>query len=80
MSLAAAPRSDLAPGAPASRWPGPPGPRWMHEIKFDGYRMAARNRPRQGSTPHPVRTRLDGKVSGNGRRFAKLPVKMAYIN
>jgi ATP-dependent DNA ligase len=33
----------------------PDGPDWLHEIKFDGYRMHARlNRP-----PDPHRARLD---------------------
>ena len=38
------------------------------------------HRQRQGSTSHPVRTRLDGKVSGHGRGFRQLPVKTAYID
>ncbi len=80
MSLAAALRSDLAPGAPASRWPGPPEPRWMHDIKFDGYRMAARiNR---GKVQLLTRSGLDwmAKYPATAATFAKLPVKTAYIN
>ena len=36
----------------------PEGPEWLHEIKFDGYRMHARL-DRGGEPADPHRTRLD---------------------
>jgi len=58
----------------------PSGPQWLHEIKLDGYRMAARidNGPAQLLT----RTGLDwtGKYPGVIAALANLNVKTAYID
>jgi hypothetical protein len=40
----------------------PSGPQWVHEIKLDGFRMAARVEW-PGATSDPDRTRLDTKIS-----------------
>ena len=45
----------------------PEGDDWVHEIKYDGYRIAARVDERQGAPLLPQRARLDGAVHG-GRR------------
>ena len=47
----------------------PTGPQWVHEIKFDGYRMAARID--RGKVELLTRSGLDwtAKVSGDGRRL-----------
>ncbi len=37
----------------------PEGEQWLHEIKYDGYRMHARPRARRGPAAHPHRARLD---------------------
>ena len=57
----------------------PTGPNWVHEIKFDGYRMAARiERARCNSSPGPNST--GGQVSATAAAFAQLPVKTAYLD
>ena len=37
----------------------PPGDEWLHEVKFDGYRMQAHVAAGQGQALHPHRPRLD---------------------
>ena len=58
----------------------PTGPRWVHEIKFDGYRMAARID--RGKVQLLTRSGLDwtAKYPATAAAFAKLPVKTAYID
>ena len=41
---------------------------WMHEIKFDGYRLQARIERRQGQAADPQRSRLDRRSSRPSRR------------
>jgi ATP-dependent DNA ligase len=57
----------------------PTGPRWVHEIKFDGYRMAARIE--RGKVQLLTRSGLDwtAKYPATAAAFPKLPVKTAYI-
>jgi bifunctional non-homologous end joining protein LigD len=52
----------------------PSGPQWVHEIKFDGYRMAARIE--NGRVQLLTRSGLDWTAAA----FAKLKVKTAYID
>jgi DNA ligase D-like protein (predicted ligase) len=58
----------------------PSGPQWVHEIKFDGYRMAARLD--HGDVKLLTRSGLDwtGKYPAISAAFAKLKVKTAYID
>src|SRR5271165_7186146 len=58
----------------------PTGARWVHEIKFDGYRMAARID--QGKVQLLTRSRLDwtAKYPATAVALAKLPVNTAYID
>jgi ATP-dependent DNA ligase len=58
----------------------PSGDRWVHEIKFDGYRMAARID--RGKVQLLTRTGLDwtAKYPATAAALAKLPVKTAYID
>ena len=49
----------------------PTGPQWVHEIKFDGFRMAARID--RGKVQLLTRSGLDGKVSGDGRSLRQAP-------
>ena len=49
----------------------PTGPRWVHEIKFDGYRMAPRID--SGKAQLLTRSGLDGKVSGAGNGRGRSP-------
>ena len=58
----------------------PTGPRWVHEIKFDGYRMAARIE--RGKVQLLTRSGLDwtAKYPATAAAFAQLPVKTAYID
>ena len=42
---------------------GPGAGDWVHEIKFDGYRMQARLDGRQGHAEDPHRPRLDARIS-----------------
>ena len=58
----------------------PSGPQWVHEIKFDGYRMAARIDQGKVKLLTRIRPRLDGEISGTAAAFAKLKVKSAYID
>jgi bifunctional non-homologous end joining protein LigD len=58
----------------------PTGANWVHEIKFDGYRMAARIE--RGKVQLLTRSGLDwtDKYRATAAAFAKLPVKTAYID
>ncbi len=58
----------------------PSGPQWVHEIKFDGYRMAARIE--RGKVQLLTRSGLDWteRYPATAAAFAKLPVKTAYID
>ena len=58
----------------------PTGANWVHEIKFDGYRMAARIE--RGKVKLLTRSGLDwtDKYPATAAAFAKLPVKAAYID
>jgi bifunctional non-homologous end joining protein LigD len=58
----------------------PTGPQWVHEIKFDGFRMAARIE--SGKVQLLTRSGLDwtAKYPATAAAFAKLPVKTAYID
>ena len=53
---------------------------WVHEIKFDGYRMAARIE--RGKVQLLTRSGLDwtAKYPATTAAFAKLPVMSAYID
>src|ERR1700751_3215178 len=58
----------------------PDGPDWLHEIKFDGYRMhASRDR---GAVLLLTRTSLDWthKYSGIAAAVASLPARQAYLD
>jgi ATP-dependent DNA ligase len=58
----------------------PSGPQWVHEIKFDGYRMAARIE--RGKVQLLTRSGLDWteRYPATAAAFAKLPVKTADID
>src|SRR4029077_5050831 len=58
----------------------PSGPQWVHEIKFDGYRMAARID--QGKVRLLTRSGLDWsrKYPAIAAAFAKLEVTTAYLD
>jgi bifunctional non-homologous end joining protein LigD len=55
----------------------PSGPRWLHEIKLDGYRMAVR--VDNGQVQLLTRTGLD-RTGKYERALANLNVKTAYID
>ena len=49
---------------------------WVHEIKFDGYRIQARLDARQGPAAHPQGSRLDREISRTSpRRSRTLPAR-----
>jgi ATP dependent DNA ligase domain len=58
----------------------PEGPDWLHEIKFDGYRMHARLD--RGAVRLLTRTGLDWthKYSGIASAVASLPARQAYLD
>ena len=58
----------------------PSGPRWLHEIKLDGFRMAARID--HGQVQLLTRTGLDwsGKYASVITALASMKVKTAYID
>jgi ATP-dependent DNA ligase len=58
----------------------PGGPGWVHEVKFDGYRMAARID--RGDVQLLTRSGLDWteKYPEAAAALAKLPVTSAYID
>src|SRR3984893_9534053 len=50
----------------------PSGKRWIHEIKFDGYRVQVHLRERRGQGLHSTRQRLDQSLSEDrGRCLAR---------
>ncbi len=73
--MPADPRPSLAHAAEEA----PDGPDWVHEIKYDGYRLLARtSAERCGSRPE--RARLNRKISDARPAFAALPVDAAVID
>ena len=50
----------------------PSGDEWVHEVKFDGYRIAGASRRRQGQALHAHRPRLDATASAS-RSPTRLP-------
>ena len=48
---------------------------WLHEIKFDGYRMHARL-----AAADPHRARLDARYSAIARAVAELDARQAYLD
>ena len=52
---------------PRSSDKAPESDNWIHEIKFDGYRLQARLDGRQGETADAARPRLDAEVSRHCR-------------
>ena len=52
----------------------PVGDSWVHEIKFDGYRLHGAHRPRPGQAPHPQGPRLDRPSSLPEKALEALPV------
>jgi ATP dependent DNA ligase domain len=58
----------------------PSGPLWVHEVKFDGYRMAARIA--SGKVQLLTRTGLDwtSKYPATTAALTKLPVQSAYLD
>jgi hypothetical protein len=49
----------------------PSGERWIHEIKFDGYRSPGSSSQRSRHDLHPPRSRLDPPLQeGHARRLA----------
>ena len=60
----------------------PGGERWLHEIKFDGYRLQARIEDGRVTLDDPRRARLDGEIRRrrSPRRFGDLPVRNALID
>jgi len=70
----------IEPCLPSPTREPPNGPDWIHEIKFDGYRMAARID--RGRVQLLTRSGLDwtAKYPATAAALAKLPVKTAYID
>jgi bifunctional non-homologous end joining protein LigD len=58
----------------------PSGPQWVHEIKLDGFRMAAR--VEDGRVKLLTRSGLDwtARYPATAAAFAKLKVKSAYLD
>jgi bifunctional non-homologous end joining protein LigD len=58
----------------------PEGPEWLHEIKFDGYRMHARLD--RGAVRLLTRTGLDWthKYPAIAAAFASFPARQAYLD
>ena len=68
------PLPDFVPPSLATlRDNAPSGEGWVHEIKFDGYRMQARLDRRQSQAAHPQGARLDRhfKHRGRGRKACR---------
>ena len=58
------PSPDFVPPSLATlRETAPAGPEWVHEIKFDGYRIQARLDRGLCAPAHPQGTRLDEQIS-----------------
>ena len=74
--MPAALKPQLATAATAA----PEGPEWLHEIKYDGYRLLARIE--NGATRLITRGGLDWteKLAALARRLAELPVTAAVID
>jgi hypothetical protein len=70
----------VAPQLPKLVEKAPTGPQWVHEIKFDGFRMAARIE--RGRVQLLTRSGLDWteKYPATAAAFAKVRVKTAYID
>ena len=59
----------------------PEGDDWLHELKYDGYRILARLDGGQGHAGQPPRQRLDGEVSRRcGRRSRRCRVHNAILD
>jgi bifunctional non-homologous end joining protein LigD len=71
---------DLKPQLATSASVAPAGPEWLHEIKYDGYRLLARIE--QGELRLITRKGLDwtGKFPELARAFGQLPVDTALID
>ena len=55
----------------------PTGDRWLHEMKYDGYRTAGRGRRRRGARLHPLGARLVATSSpGSSPRRRELHVRV----
>jgi ATP-dependent DNA ligase len=72
--------SSSLPSFPSWSSSPPSGPQWLHEIKLDGFRMAARID--NGRVQLLTRTGLDwtGKYPSAAAALANLNVKTAYID
>jgi ATP-dependent DNA ligase len=59
---------------------GPTGPQWVHEVKCDGYRIAARID--RGKVQLLTRSGLDwsDKYPQTGKALAALPIKTDYLD
>jgi ATP-dependent DNA ligase len=71
--------ANQATNGTASARKAPSGPQWAHEIKLDGYRMAARIQ--NGRVKLLTRSGLDStaKYPATAAAFAKLKVRMTYV-
>ena len=58
----------------------PTGPQWLHEIKIDGYRVAARIDNGRVQLLDSHRPRLDAQISSAVAALATVKVKTAYID
>ncbi len=72
--------SNLKPQLATPAAAAPEGPEWLHEIKYDGYRLFARIE--QGKVRLITRNGLDwtGKFPELAQAFARLPVETALID
>ena len=66
--------------SPRLRAKAPSAADWVHEIKFDGYRIQARLDARQGRAADPQGARLDGKFPDVAAAVAALPAARALID
>jgi bifunctional non-homologous end joining protein LigD len=71
---------DLKPQLATPASAAPAGPDWLHELKYDGYRLFARID--QGKVRLITRNGLDwtGKFPGLARAFGQLPVDTALVD
>lgn len=67
-TLRSAPRGFIRPCAPTILGRAPRGPRWIHEIKQDGYRLCCR----KDGTSVAIWTRLENEVGGRFERIAAM--------
>jgi len=58
----------------------PEGSGWLHEIKFDGYRIACAPRSRRGAPLDPHRARLTHKCPAIAAAVASLGARQAYLD